>query len=153
MCGSYYVCINGVATLMQCPGGLQYNVGYGVCSWPDPAGCNSVPATSGCDPAGYTNQGGLYPNSADCNKYFQCANGVAVARSCPAGMAFNPTSLICDWPSAVPGCSNSGEYRERVITTKICHNRLQQLEIDLENTCRLKQATKSLRLIIYSSIS
>ncbi|KAL7299620.1 hypothetical protein TKK_0007382 [Trichogramma kaykai] len=41
-CGSYYVCDTGIPVIMQCPGGLHFNVAEKVCDWPINACCDST---------------------------------------------------------------------------------------------------------------
>lgn len=39
-----------------------------------------------------------YPNPEDANSFYQCVEGVPYLQLCPAGLVFNPTLCICDWP-------------------------------------------------------
>lgn len=40
---------------------------------------------------------GLFPDPANCSKYYNCGNGIAYSMSCPTGLLFNPAYLYCDW--------------------------------------------------------
>merc|ERR1712137_479859 len=40
-CGSYYVCVNGIPSMIDCPSGLYYNMENGVCDFPDNVVCNT----------------------------------------------------------------------------------------------------------------
>ncbi|XP_030762527.1 peritrophin-1-like, partial [Sitophilus oryzae] len=44
---------------------------------------------------------GIYPHPSDCTKFLSCATTDPI--DCPAGLHFNPTSSVCDWP-ADAGC-------------------------------------------------
>ncbi|WP_433937710.1 chitin binding peritrophin-A domain-containing protein [Sorangium cellulosum] len=33
------------------------------------------------------------------NSFYQCVGIVAVLHRCPAGLVFDPTLDVCDWPS------------------------------------------------------
>jgi len=46
---------------------------------------------------------GPNPHPSDCNKFYNCANGVPHTVSCPNALHFNPNLKICDWPSS-SGC-------------------------------------------------
>ncbi|KAI4894968.1 hypothetical protein NFI96_028729 [Prochilodus magdalenae] len=41
---------------------------------------------------------GLYANSDDPNKYYDCAGGITYERNCGAGTVFNDSCKCCDWP-------------------------------------------------------
>jgi len=75
-----------------------------------PAQCNSgvitTPSTT-ASPGGpkCSVNGAYYADPADCQKYYQCVNGQLVTLFCGPGLAFNPTTRLCDFPSNVPGCS------------------------------------------------
>ncbi|PSN40886.1 hypothetical protein C0J52_18874, partial [Blattella germanica] len=44
-----------------------------------------------------------FPDSTDCNAYYQCANGNPVQLRCGAGLHWNNKAFACDWP-ANAGC-------------------------------------------------
>lgn len=60
------------------------------------------PSTA-CDDLQYDD--GVHPYPGSCSKFFECVNGQTMQLECPGGSAFNPTLLICDFPSNVKGCS------------------------------------------------
>merc|ERR1719167_1441407 len=49
---------------------------------------------------------GPNPHPSDCNKFYNCANGVPHTVSCPSGLYFKPNLKICDWPSS-SGCESA----------------------------------------------
>ncbi|XP_049859404.1 mucin-19-like [Schistocerca gregaria] len=46
------------------------------------------------------------PHASDCTKFCKCDHGTPVTFDCPAGLYFNPTLEVCDWPYRA-GCANS----------------------------------------------
>ncbi|KAH8299319.1 hypothetical protein KR044_000387, partial [Drosophila immigrans] len=80
------------------------NGGGSVTSAPT-AAPTSAPTTSA--PGGGGNGGGSngdctsdghFQNSSDCNKYYQCANGIRYDFECGAGLYFDPSILSCNYP-------------------------------------------------------
>ncbi|XP_067672469.1 chitotriosidase-1-like [Haliotis asinina] len=47
---------------------------------------------------------GLYRDSSDCSKFFECNAHIGFLRICPPYMAFNENTESCDFPYKVPGC-------------------------------------------------
>lgn len=59
-----------------------------------------------CDPADY-GLAGLGPYSDDCTKFYQCTTGgILYLMDCPAGLNFNPSTLVCD--TSVCGAGGNG---------------------------------------------
>lgn len=54
--------------------------------------------------------GQLLPDPDNCSKYIHCNEGNPIVRPCPAGLLFNPTLTVCDWPQNVQcgGTTGSG---------------------------------------------
>lgn len=50
-------------------------------------------------------------DDSDCNLYYQCDNGVAVQRSCPANFYFDLSISACNWPDLV-SCDVSSSSNE-----------------------------------------
>jgi hypothetical protein len=48
----------------------------------------------------------FFPNPDDCGSYYVCNWGDAILMQCPAGLHFNPSLNVCDWPEQA-GCSLS----------------------------------------------
>ncbi|XP_050295925.1 peritrophin-1-like [Anthonomus grandis grandis] len=40
----------------------------------------------------------VYIPDANCNRFWQCSNGVSIRMSCPAGLHWNRRLNVCDWP-------------------------------------------------------
>jgi len=43
---------------------------------------------------------GMFPDTADCGKYYQCAGRRSWHKSCAPGLHFNKATTQCDWPAA-----------------------------------------------------
>ena len=56
----------------------------------------------GCPP-GFTL---FFPHPNDCHWYFQCSNGVAYCKECPADLQWNVQLETCDFPYSA-GCNLS----------------------------------------------
>ena len=46
------------------------------------------------------------PHSQDCNKFFMCDGSKAILIGCPAGLYFDPTINVCNYPDKVK-CKSS----------------------------------------------
>lgn len=44
---------------------------------------------------------GIFEHPHDCTKFIQCAHSGLYVQSCGPGTMFNPSLLVCDWPSNV----------------------------------------------------
>ena len=44
---------------------------------------------------------GLFKDPARCDKFYQCANGIAYSQPCPSGLLFDVSLLVCNWPASV----------------------------------------------------
>lgn len=47
----------------------------------------------------------LIPHPTDCHWFFQCSNGIAYCRQCPAGLHFDASRSTCTWPD-MAGCAD-----------------------------------------------
>jgi len=50
---------------------------------------------------------GFFPDPDNCENFYQCSSGVANLKTCPAGLHFNATTEVCDWPESA-GCDAEG---------------------------------------------
>merc|ERR1711934_1152718 len=50
-------------------------------------------------------QDGVFPEGKCSEVFCYCSNGNGILEACPSGLVFNPTSLECDYPGNVQGCS------------------------------------------------
>ena len=59
------------------------------------------------------NEAGVHANPDNCQGFIICdMAGNAHEMDCPAGLKFNPTNLVCDWPHNVECEDGSGENAE-----------------------------------------
>ncbi|XP_046994268.1 mucin-19-like [Schistocerca americana] len=118
-CSQFCKCDHGKPVTFDCPAGLHFNPTLEVCDWPDQAGCsapsstaNPTPAPSGDCPAvgtcpQYEDENSIakhLPHATNCSQFCKCDHGKPVTFDCPAGLHFNPTLEVCDWPDQA-GCS------------------------------------------------
>ena len=61
-------------------------------------------------------ENGFYQHPSDCQKYFQCAYGVAYEYTCHNGTLWNDKLKFCDWKENVD-CNLSGSESESITTT------------------------------------
>lgn len=113
-----------------CPVDLHFNPTLYICDHPEVAGCANFqrnkeeicdtelptesPTTS---PEKPNNQvcpatgNAFLPHLKDCNKYYQCVNGIKFEFSCAPDLHFSATGLTCVWPE-LAGCNlvKGGEF-------------------------------------------
>ncbi|XP_011691078.1 PREDICTED: uncharacterized protein LOC105452012 [Wasmannia auropunctata] len=138
-CTKFIQCAYGATYIMNCGPGTVFNPAIGVCDWPhNVKGCEDIfkfdqkmPLTpphlnSGHDNAKYikvkkitcpTDFTGLLAHPETCKKFLQCANGVTYVMDCGPGTAFNPVTLVCDWPYNVPSCKTD-KFNDKVHRTE-----------------------------------
>ncbi|XP_067375183.1 chondroitin proteoglycan 2-like [Channa argus] len=104
---TFYTCSNGLTYLRDCPAGLIFNESLDICDWPTaavPSGTNPTATTTAS--AGTIDQfcqgkrDGDYTNPKNQYTFYTCSNGRTFLRDCPAGLIFNESLDICDWPTA-----------------------------------------------------
>ncbi|GAB1869312.1 Neurotrypsin [Camponotus japonicus] len=137
-CKKFLQCANGVTYIMDCGPGTVFNPTFSVCDWPrNVKGCEDnfksdeddkmpfapINPNFGRDKSSYTEVKkitcpadftGLLPHPETCKKFLQCANGVTYIMDCGPGTAFNPITIVCDWPYNVPSCKtdkSDGVYK------------------------------------------
>ncbi|XP_028049350.2 peritrophin-1-like [Monomorium pharaonis] len=114
-CTLYYICRNGNRELHSCPDGLHFNNVIQQCDWPS-AGCRpelnrpetlpreieSEEIINGCiDPCPIsdpTDKTIHLPYNGDCTKFCTCSNGIPIPQNCSAGLHFDKTVSVCNWP-------------------------------------------------------
>jgi len=97
-CTRYWHCWNGTSTIQQCPFSLLYNDVLHSCDWPD-----NVPDCQKHPICKDTPNGPVLIEKS-CVRYWLCVGGYPRLQRCPAGLAFNPTTLRCELATTVPGC-------------------------------------------------
>ncbi|XP_031574328.1 chondroitin proteoglycan 2-like [Actinia tenebrosa] len=118
-CFGYIACSNGFTYHMPCPASLKWNDNQKRCDWPKYAnpGCSGahqwpcyicVCPNGNCQSNFCSNKvNGNYPDSAKCNGYIACSNGITYHMPCPAGLVWNKVQKMCDWKRNVPPpCGN-----------------------------------------------
>lgn len=109
-CDSFYMCINNVPYLFDCP--LDGN-GDQLVFNPSTGQCDVVANVPSCiKPFECPKPDGTYPNPASCKSFYMCINGIPYLFDCPVDgsgnqLVFNPSINQCDYPINVPGCNVS----------------------------------------------
>ncbi|XP_012060148.1 PREDICTED: LOW QUALITY PROTEIN: uncharacterized protein LOC105623362 [Atta cephalotes] len=134
-CTKFVQCAHGATYIINCGPGTVFNPTIGTCDWPrNVKGCEDifksdkkVPLASPnfnfeYDSAKYIEAKkiicpadfiGLLPHPETCKKFLQCANGATYIMDCGPGTAFNPITMVCDWPHNVPSCK-TGKFDDNV---------------------------------------
>ncbi|MCL4130105.1 UNVERIFIED_CONTAM: hypothetical protein GTU68_063416, partial [Idotea baltica] len=116
-CDRYVECLDGGAYDKLCPAGLLFNEltapGAFPCSYPSEVECGARSIIQPAQPSencgnswGYFGTG----NSAVCDIFYNCVDGVSFRFNCPEGLAFSSSSYRCEWPEESPDCDASGIY-------------------------------------------
>ncbi|XP_037079553.1 uncharacterized protein LOC119100577 [Pollicipes pollicipes] len=112
-CDKYYECKEGVAKEQLCPDGLLFHPNRSYpCVYPTEVECGTRSAqqdpqpTEDCPRQHVTFKTGSDPS--DCSTFIRCISGRAYPSACPDGLAFNATTLGCEWADEVEGCDASG---------------------------------------------
>ncbi|XP_049957899.1 chondroitin proteoglycan-2-like [Schistocerca serialis cubense] len=116
-CSQFCKCDHGKPVTFDCPAGLHFNPTLEVCDWPENAGCAAPSSTAKPAPSGDCPAVGTCPQNEDensiakhlphasnCSQFCKCDHGKPVTFDCPAGLHFNPTLEVCDWPENA-GCA------------------------------------------------
>uniref|UniRef100_A0A915Q686 Chitin-binding type-2 domain-containing protein n=1 Tax=Setaria digitata TaxID=48799 RepID=A0A915Q686_9BILA len=97
---TYQICKDGKFELRPCPYGLIYNPSKRTCE----KGSSSTADTKyeTCEESG--DAVGYRADPIDCRKFYQCAHGKWVSKTCPAKLYWNMEKTTCDWPYNVESC-------------------------------------------------
>ncbi|KAH8257943.1 hypothetical protein KR038_003363 [Drosophila bunnanda] len=68
---------------------------------PNPGGNGGGSGGNGGGSSEDCSQNGHFMHSSDCNKYYQCADGIRYDFTCLDGLYFDTSSNMCNWPSEV----------------------------------------------------
>ncbi|KAF3693508.1 Chondroitin proteoglycan 2 Precursor [Channa argus] len=110
---TFYTCSNGLTYLRDCPAGLIFRECLDRCDGPTTP-CFTTPKTTTktttpgpIDEFCKGKRDGDYTNPKNQYTFYTCSNGLTFLRDCPAGLIFNESLDICDWPTAaVPSGTN-----------------------------------------------
>lgn len=74
------------------------------------SGCKANNTSPFCKAGGglCSDPNGFYPHETDCQKYYECSNGVPWEMSCPDELLWNQSEVTCDWPRNVD-CTKGGQ--------------------------------------------
>ncbi|XP_054003273.1 uncharacterized protein LOC128889575 [Hylaeus anthracinus] len=111
MCNMYFLCKDGELIRQFCPKGEVFDDVNQVCDFPtitseptestESSTITTIPtkptdpsANGRCPPSGHVK----IPHETDCNRYYECLNGVEKPSKCLDGHYFNELLQICDLP-------------------------------------------------------
>lgn len=110
-CDAYVECVKGQAYEKLCPDGLMFysktRLRDYACQYPnevDCAGREKLQAPEPTQRCPHQFAKFRIGDSAHCNTYIDCENGIAHRKNCGDGLAFHPTSHNCVWPGDAPDC-------------------------------------------------
>lgn len=92
-CNSFYTCSNGATYIIKCPNDLYFNSKSNRCDFDHNVKCINFTC------AGRLN--GNYANPSNCSTFYACSNGYLYEMDCPAGLYYNETMDMCDYPRNV----------------------------------------------------
>ncbi|KAL6423624.1 hypothetical protein ACFW04_010269 [Cataglyphis niger] len=102
LCNVYYECVNGVKINQICPDEMHFDYMREICDLPEKVNCvrpiRIVDILMGrcnkCSP-----EGKAFQHESDCSSYYLCSNGTKILKHCKAGLHFNVTLQMCDYPT------------------------------------------------------
>lgn len=99
-CAYFYSCFGGIPYHQPCSPGLYFNADSRRCDYPYNVTCSSAatnipPVVAPFFSCALTPD--LYPDTADCNYFYQCTGGVAYHMACPPTLHFNAVNKTCDF--------------------------------------------------------
>jgi len=112
-CEYYYLCSEGVDTLVKCQRNYLFDLKYMGCNYPELTDCQErerppgYPGTTtpptptgepGTPPPGVCDKGdGFYANPLDCAGFYQCLDDIAYQYCCPFPLRYNVDLEVCDF--------------------------------------------------------
>ncbi|XP_025269905.1 uncharacterized protein LOC105251157 isoform X2 [Camponotus floridanus] len=138
LCNVYYECINGDKIRQTCPIGMHFDYEREVCDWPEAANCVHSISTQNFLIDRYENkcyqEGKAFQHEIDCSSYYLCVEGNKILKHCMAGLHFNVTLQMCDYPTkascdfivtflpaANPASCSSSNSTEKVLLPHECN--------------------------------
>ncbi|XP_071953415.1 chondroitin proteoglycan 2-like [Antedon mediterranea] len=101
-CKKFYQCSNGNILTKSCPSGLVFVASKRRCDYPPSSGaCSALKGNGFC----HGKFNGLYRDSEDCGRFYQCSNGIPYHFTCPSGLVYNEPTKRCDYPQYVYTCN------------------------------------------------
>lgn len=67
----------------------------------DPPAPTTTAPSSGFDPNCLLKGDSFFAHPGDCSQFYRCVGPSAYFFNCPAGLLFNPSIFVCDWPENV----------------------------------------------------
>ncbi|KAM8708283.1 hypothetical protein ACLKA7_015280 [Drosophila subpalustris] len=93
-CTKYVLCYYGIPVLRECQDGLQYNADTDRCDFAQYVDC----VDNECMRFAEITDLLYLPSKSSCSKFFLCAKGVPMNRTCANGLHFSTKCNCCDYP-------------------------------------------------------
>lgn len=128
-CGQYYQCFHGALVARNCPRGLNFNAVLEKCDstlcFTKPGHNNStideLDANNPSDASqicSSTDLNGVLIAHENCNEFYKCSHGIAVALKCAQGLLFDTLTDKCDWAQNVDCGERATVIENQMSTTK-----------------------------------
>ncbi|EDV51495.2 mucin-2 [Drosophila erecta] len=130
-CNEFYVCVNHLSTVYQCPGGMLFNPDLNICDDKDNVWCygdrttqdawdTTTPAAESFTKCGDQNQGTTFPDPQNCEQYYYCwGNNSYTIFPCPVDNWFSPSSGNCGPDISPEACREIAPTSTPTINTTV----------------------------------
>ncbi|XP_054713746.1 mucin-2-like, partial [Uloborus diversus] len=119
-CRKFLHCANGIPYINECHNNWEFDPVALRCSWPSGRCGSTTPQPSTLKPRTKSLKDfdcpknfGVFRDEENCTRFYHCSHGIAFAKECPEGLAFNPKSQTCDWKKNVKCDSNRYHHQRR----------------------------------------
>ncbi|XP_070153654.1 uncharacterized protein, partial [Polyergus mexicanus] len=107
LCNVYYECVNGDKIHQTCPNGMHFDYVREICDLPEIVNCvrpiTAIDILMGSCQSKCYPEGKAFQHEIDCSSYYLCSDGERILKHCIAGLYFNVTLQMCDYPTK-PDC-------------------------------------------------
>ena len=100
-CSHWILCFWENQLVRSCAPTLHYNRNTTQCMIPALAGCTLEDGIPFCEVPDDQLDPIFHPNVNDCQRYFMCHNGIAIARECASGLYWDINNDWCTFPDQV----------------------------------------------------
>ncbi|KZC07073.1 putative chitinase 3, partial [Dufourea novaeangliae] len=134
-CHQYYMCVDGVQSVQNCKNGLNFDKVKGMCTWWNEVNCGERRGTTPRPDSCSNWRKRKIPDKEDCNRYYECVNGIVEHNKCLEGHCFNEIVESCDLPKNT-NCCGGGNHPECPTTDSSCKIRYPHSDCTMYYECR-----------------